>query len=193
MPRKPVLHPSALPRRIVVTGSPATGKTAVARALAEKLGITCVGVNEFAVKNKLYRREKGAKELVVDISRVAPKLRILLHKLDGYVVEGHLACEFALPCDAVAVLRCNPSLLKRRYAKRKYAKKKSDENLLAEMLDYCLVAAEDNYGREKIVQVDLSARKSVDAILSQVSRRASDRVSFLSLLATKEFSALARS
>ena len=118
--------------RIVITGSPGTGKSVVAKLLSKKLGLELVSIKDIVEQKKL----SSGREHEVDIKKLEAAMRFLQRK-KNYVVEGHLACELMLPADFIFILRTHPDILRQRMAKRRYRKKKIQENLMAEMLDYC--------------------------------------------------------
>ncbi len=130
--------------RIIITGTPGTGKTKVGRLLAKKARLPLVDIKEFVNENRIFKKEKGEK--TVDVAILKKKLLPHLSRLPAYIVEGHLACEFRIPADFVFVLRTHPKKLKQRLAKRKYSKAKLEDNLLSEMLDYCVQRVELVYG-----------------------------------------------
>ncbi len=169
------------------------GKTTLAAQIAKELGVPVVSINDFAVSNGYFTVKPGEQEKTVDIKTVGVELSKHLASLkDGYVVEGHLACEFEIPCDAVVVLRCHPHVLVGRYHERKYPKAKTDDNLLCELLDYCQALSEMNYPRSKIVQIDNSKNLSAKEILARVESKKSDFVNWAELLVSKEFGYLGR-
>ena len=137
--------------RIIITGAPATGKSLIARKLAEKLKLELIDIKEIVKQKHL---SKGA-EHEVDIKKLKAALGSLKRK-DDYIIEGHLACEMRLPADFIFVLRTHPDVLRKRMKKRKYPKKKLEENLMAEMLDYCTQRTEKEY-RKKPLELDTSA------------------------------------
>jgi broad-specificity NMP kinase len=180
-------------RKIVITGTPCTGKTTLAAEVAKELGVPAVSINDFAVAKGHYAVKPGEQEKTVDIKKTAAELSKYLSTLPGgYVVEGHLACEFALPCDAVVVLRCHPSILARRYRERHYPKRKTDDNLLCELLDYCQTLSELNYPKGKVVQVDNSKNLSANEILERAGKKQSDFINWAELLVSNEFEYLGR-
>jgi adenylate kinase len=128
--------------RIVITGTPGTGKTQTSRLLAKNMGLPLVEIKEFVDRNRIFKKEKGEK--VVDVRKLGKKLLPHLARIartgkrNGYIVEGHLACELRIPADFVFVLRTHPKTLRKRLAKRRYKKAKLEDNLLSEMLDYCV-------------------------------------------------------
>jgi adenylate kinase len=157
--------------RIVITGTPGTGKTRIARALSARAGVPLVDIKDFVNRRRLFTMQGGQK--TVDIPRLEKSLLPFLKKLRGYVVEGHLACEMALPASHIFVLRTSPDILKRRLSGRKYGKAKLDDNLLSEMLDYCVQRAELVYKR-KPLELDTTgkgAEECADAMLKAIRQR----------------------
>ncbi len=118
----------------------------------------------------------------MNLEKLRRALASLFRKQRNIVAEGHLLCEFALPADAVLVLRCDPRKLLKRYAARGYSKRKAVANAVVEVLDYCLVESEENYGAGKVVQVDLTKRAAPGKILGKTRRRQSDAVDWSPLL-----------
>jgi len=147
--------------RIVITGTPGTGKSCISREAARLLKLPLIDLKRIANEHRLV--EKGHE---VDVRRLAAALRPILRKTKDFVAEGHLACEFRIPADFVFVLRASPNVLKRRLARRRYGKAKLDENLMAEMLDYCSQRAAAAYGK-KPLELDAS-RRSVAACASEI-------------------------
>jgi adenylate kinase len=178
-----------VPKRIVVTGIPCTGKTTLAKSLAKKLGVAYVSVNGFAIRGKLFSQQKNEKEKTVRLGGLAKKLKKFLEKIGkkagGYVVEGHLACEFPIPCDAVVVLRADPAILEKRCRKRGYSQEKTDENILSEILDYCLVKSEKNFPKGMTVNIDNSIPLKAGALVSRLRRRKSDFTNWMPLLLSR--------
>lgn len=160
--------------KIVITGIPGSGKSTVASLLSDKLQIELIGLKEFINENNLYTFE--GKQKTVDIKKLERALLKELKDKKDYIVESHLACEFKIPADYVVVLRTNPKVLKQRLQQRRYRKKKLEENLMAEMLDYCsqkvdqvyrLEALELDTSREK---PEASARRLIKAIKEKRKR-----------------------
>ena len=120
-------------RKIAVTGTPGTGKTTVARHLADELDAEYFDVTG-AVREGAsagYDDERGVPVADVDALReVAPEDAIL---------DGHIA--HLLEPDAVVVLRCRPDVLRSRLEERGWSDEKINENVESETLDIVLAEA----------------------------------------------------
>ncbi len=153
--------------RVVITGTPGTGKSAVAKRLAEKEGLELIDLKRIARAGKLVSRSGE-----VDVARLARRLSFLKRK-DGFVAEGHLACEIRIPADVVIVLRCGPAVLERRLSRRGYGRRKLSENILSEMLDYCTQRVSAVYKREPL-ELETSRRTpggSAEAIIRAIRHK----------------------
>ena len=157
------------PRRIALTGTPGTGKSSVARALARR--VDCVEVGELARRAGAAKGED--RSTTVDLGRLGRYLRA--HRgLDGTeVVVGHLA--HLLPIRDVVLLRCNPRVLEQRLARaHRGSPRERRENALAEAVDLILVEALER--RRRIWEVDATRRtvtqvaREVEAIIGRRPR-----------------------
>jgi adenylate kinase len=147
-------------RAIIVTGTPGTGKTTFAKRLAKEIGADYVALTRFVSDKKLYTgfdRERESR--VVNLPRVYATLnRLLLKTRRPTIVDTHIT-EGIIPKDVVKVLfvlRCHPRILERRLSKKKWKQSKLRENVLAEMLDVCLINAVKWFGWNRVVQLDTS-------------------------------------
>ncbi|MEM3399293.1 MAG: AAA family ATPase [Candidatus Micrarchaeia archaeon] len=152
---------------IIITGTPGTGKTSLARALAKRLGALFVSINGLVEEKKLWAKIEGGCK-VVRMAKLEEELRRMIKECrklgKRIVIEGHLGCELHVDADIVLVLRTHPEILRRRYARRKYRIEKIEENVMAEMLDYCVIMSEKNYRKAKIIEIDTSKTKLKDTL-----------------------------
>ena len=76
------------------------------------------------------------------------------------MIDSHIAPEIGIVPKLVRaiVLRCDPVVLQRRLERKRWSKSKISENLQAEILDICLWDAVQNYGLEKIVEIDTTEK-----------------------------------
>lgn len=168
-------------RAIIVTGTPGTGKTTFAKKLAKEIGAEYVALTQFVSERKLYTgfdRERESR--VVNLGRVHASLnRLLLQARRPTIVDTHIP-EGIIPKDLVKlvfVLRCHPRILEGRLSKKKWKQSKIRENVLAEMLDVCLIDAVKWFGLSRVAQLDtshISVNKCVASakrILTQPAQR----------------------
>ncbi len=160
--------------KIIISGTPGTGKSMVAAKVGELTETRVISITDFAKKSKLGKE--------IDIRSLKKLLLKELKKKKTYVVEGHLACEFKIPADFVFVLRTHPTILKKRLLPRGYGIKKLEENLFAEMLDYCTQRTETEYGKPPL-EIDttrLTANGTARKIVSAIKKRKEilDRVDY---------------
>lgn len=148
---------------IIITGTPCTGKTTLAKKLAEKLKYKLIDVNRIIKKYKLYEiYDKERDTLVVDIKKLNNVLikEINKHKnkktrRNGMLIDSHLS--HYLPkkyADLCIVTKCSLKELEKRLKKRRYNTKKIRENLDCEIFDVCLTEAEEQGHKVVIVNTD---------------------------------------
>lgn len=145
--------------RIVVTGSPGTGKTSVAKELAKRLGCEVVNEKGFALEKDIGKWGPDSNELVIPLEKLEKELNELLHNTPNIILEGHLLCEIKLDADVCVVLRVDPEMLEERLGRRNYSGEKIQDNVFCEGIDYCKKHALRNY-EEKIV-LEVENKKSI--------------------------------
>lgn len=145
---------------LLITGVPGTGKTTVAALLAKKTGAALLDINKIVEVANLYTHidaEDNSK--LVKLHELEEELSSTIKaEKRSLIVEGHLGCEMKLPVQKVAVLRCEPKVLRQRMAARNYPSAKAAANALSEALDYCTVWSEKNYGKKKVWEIDTTKR-----------------------------------
>ncbi len=165
--------------RVVVTGTPGTGKTTATESLdgadADGNGgsgdcdLDVVHLNDEIRDRDLWtERDETRDSLVADLDAVREWLG------DGTVgvgegtiqlVESHLAHH--LSADRVVVLRCRPDELERRLRERGESEAKARENAESEALDVILSEAVDSHGEERVYELDTTDR-TPDAVAAEI-------------------------
>ena len=175
-------------KRVAVTGSVGTGKTALGRALASRLGLEFFSVTDLVNENQFLSLSFSNGEHEVDVPALKDFLSSSLPA--SFVVESHLLCEFKVDCDILIVLRCNPSVLLKRLSPRNYSEQKLASNVLSEMIDYCVLESEKRYAPEKILVLDNTSFLSTDSALEKISSMKSDEIDWSESFSEKELSLL---
>lgn len=137
---------------IIVTGTPGTGKTLIAKKIAKIMNYKYLDVTKLIKKNKIFDDfDKKRKCYVIDTKKLNKFLISLIKKSkDNLVIDSHLS--HFLPKKYVnlcIVTKCELKILKKRLQKRKYSKEKIKENLQSEIFDICLNEAKEN--KHKII------------------------------------------
>ncbi|MBN1544366.1 AAA family ATPase [Candidatus Woesearchaeota archaeon] len=144
-------------KAIVVTGTPGTGKTTVAKALAKKLSYAYIDVNKVIAQNRLsegYDRKRKCR--IVDVKKLNRLLgNIIENSKTEAVIDSHLS--HYLPSELVkvcVVTKCGLKSLSMRLKKRGYPKHKISENLECEIFDVCLNEARESGHKPIVVNTD---------------------------------------
>jgi len=133
-------------KAIIVTGTPGTGKTTIAKQIAKEFSLEYVDVSKFIEKEGLKESyDSERKCMVVDTGKLSKVLIKLINKSEKkLVIDSHLS--HYLPKKHVklcVVTKCGLKELKKRLKKRGYDEKKLRENLDSEIFDICLVEAKE--------------------------------------------------
>lgn len=148
---------------IVITGTPGVGKTEVAKMLSRETGRKLIELNALAKEpGGIKGRDIARETSIVDVAAVRRALRKALKGNQNVIIEGHFA--EIVPgafVKATIVLRCNPLVLKERLIGRGYPDSKVKENVEAELLDSCLIAAVKSFG-DRVREIDTTGREVSD-------------------------------
>lgn len=147
---------------ILITGTPGTGKTIISRLLATELRARYVNPKILLRREEVdYTYDEKRRTRTVSLKRLRNRLCEQAAGTDhGLVIDSHIALETGpLPRLVRAiVLRCDPIVLERRLERKRWSKSKIGENLQAEILDICLWDAVENYGWNKILEIDTTEK-----------------------------------
>jgi adenylate kinase len=136
-------------KTIVVTGTPGTGKTTIAKKLAKRMGFKYVNGKSLIKKHNLASYfDKRMNCNVVDIKKLNKLFIEVIKseiKLSGIIIDSHLS--HYLPkkyVDVCLITKCDIKKLNARLKKRRYSAIKIRENLDCEIFDVCLTEATEN-------------------------------------------------
>ena len=141
---------------IVVSGTPGTGKTVIAKRIAKEKDYKYIDINEIIKINKLSEgHDKDTK--IIDTDRLNKVLIKLIKKektqgTKGLVIDSHVS--HYLPAKYVSeciITKCDLKELKQRLKKRNYSPEKIRENLDAEIFDTCRIEALELGHKVKVI------------------------------------------
>ena len=151
-----------MPRVLVaVTGTPGTGKSS-ACAVLERRGYLVVDLNQVALREGLIVGHDDSRDSdEVDVDELRGRLRIAAKVAS---LRSHSSHWMAV--DLAVVLRCRPSVLRRRLEARGWTPAKVHENVEAEAIDVITQAAAERLSL--VSEVDTTSRspeQTAEAIL----------------------------
>lgn len=165
---------------IVISGTPGTGKTLIAKKLSEKISAKVISLSEFAVKKDLILSFDSKRDTyVIDEEKIVPEIINLIkmgrnQDISNLIIEGHLTDiipeEFI---DFVIVLRCEPDILHKRLKSRGYSKEKIIENVQSEILGNCANFFVEKEMKKPLLEINTSTidiNKLVNIIVGIISR-----------------------
>ena len=137
---------------LLVTGTPGSGKTTLAKNIAKKLKMKTINEKDFALKNAIghYNEEN---ELELPIKTLQKKANVFLKKNKRIIFEGHVFSETKLAVDKVILLTIDPEELEMRLELRKYSPQKLMDNVFCEGIEYCKKHVLRNYPKGKIIEI----------------------------------------
>ena len=162
--------PTMNKRVILITGTPAVGKTTLAKKLAQQLNAQYINLTELAQKEHLALEKDTQRDTtIIDETKMRRKLKTIITKTENdIIIDGHYAAAVTPKTlvTHVFVLRRNPMELREFMKQRGYSEPKQDENLSAEILDVCLVEAIRTQ-KGKVCELDVTG-KTVEDTLERV-------------------------
>jgi len=155
--------------KIIITGTPGTGKTVIAGKLGKKLEYKVINEKDFALKTKSGK--KKGKEIEIDTKKFEKKINEFLKEKDNLVLEGHVLCEMKINVDKIFVLRTKREILEKRLKKKKYNEVKIQDNLFCEEIDYCSKKALKNYKKVTEIMNEKTLNSSIQKIIKKIKEK----------------------
>ena len=151
--------------RLIITGSPGTGKTTVGKALSERLNYKIFNEKEFAIAKGIGEWDSEQDELVVPLEKLEKEVNKFFAKEKNVILEGHLLCEIKVKADFAILLTCHPEILESRLEARGYKAEKIQDNVFCEGIEYCKKHLARNQPKKKIIELQIRKTKPLDQIV----------------------------
>lgn len=180
--------------RVVITGNPGVGKHTCAKFVSEKLGkAKIIDINRVVLNNTAVLPGNAVNGGEINVKKTQKLLLEEIKKAKDVVIVGHLAPYVLGPTgiDLVAVLRRSPYQLSKIFLQRKYTPMKMRENIASEILGITLYDSLETFGRERVVELDVTGKTSKDIAndviskLHKKSRKQIGSIDWLSLVYEK--------
>lgn len=157
----------------MITGTPGTGKTTLARSLSRRLGGTLININDIVLSNKLYTGKDKLNTKIVDLGKLRKKLLDIINSSSGtLVLDSHLLSDIRIEgrCNArvyVVVLRLHLRPLLKRLVARDYPDAKIRDNIVSEALGYCSSMARERYSN--VIEIE-SGREALSIAIKELAK-----------------------
>ncbi len=156
-------------RILLLSGTPGTGKTSVAKYLKETYDLSFLSLSTIVQEENLYDKVDEERDTkIVNADKLEKYIDPILQERQGDIcIEAHYADMIEKPqVEMGIILRCHPVILENRLKKRDYKQRKVDENIQAELVSsptsYMLENAQLEKTKE-IYEIDTS-RKTVEEV-----------------------------
>lgn len=158
----------------MISGTPGTGKSTIAKLVGEKCKLEVTGLSELAIEKGyiLYYDEKR-NTYVVDEDKLVDHLKTecetttelkVIHTHYPEIVPRELVY-------MVFVLRTNPIILEKRLMDRGWSRRKINENVMAEILGVVAFNAVNTFGENIVYEIDTTSidpERAADLICSVI-------------------------
>jgi adenylate kinase len=136
---------------IIITGTPGTGKSTLAKYLGEKTGAEVVGANEIAKSYGYVIGKDGYGTSIIDMKKLEKRINQIAkeqsRKKIPLIIEGHLLSGIKVGSAVVIVMREHLPTLIKRLEKRGYPFGKIRDNIISEALNLCGSDSRKRYRR----------------------------------------------
>ncbi len=156
---------------ILITGTPGTGKSTLAKFLAKKLGWERLDLHRYYSQiSTKYNPKKRCYEINFKKFQrlVQEKLKKITESKKNLILDSHISHQLPKEMvDLCLVLTCSDlKLLEKRLKKRKYSQQKIRENLDSEIFQVCLNQAKEN--KHKLMVIDTSKNLNLELTAKKI-------------------------
>jgi len=151
---------------IIITGTPGTGKSTLAKYLGERIGAEVIGANEIAKRYGYEIGKDGYGTSIIDMKKLEKKINQIAmehsKKKIPLILEGHLLSGISVDNAIVIVMRAHLTTLIKRLEKRGYPFGKIRDNIISEAINLCCSDSRKRCGR--VYEVLCSRSSNAEAL-----------------------------
>ncbi|CAK8538568.1 unnamed protein product [Lathyrus sativus] len=149
---------------ILVTGTPGTGKTTTATALAEATQLRHINIGELVKEKNLHDGwDDELDSYILNEDLVCDELEDVMEN-GGNIVDYH-GCDFFPErwFDYVVVLQTDNTILYDRLTRRGYKESKLSNNVESEIFQVLLEEAKESYAEDKVIALKSNTIEDIDS------------------------------
>ncbi|KAI5433515.1 Adenylate kinase isoenzyme 6, partial [Lathyrus oleraceus] len=149
---------------ILVTGTPGTGKTTTATALAEATQLRHINIGELVKEKNLHDGwDDELDSYILNEDLVCDELEDVMEN-GGNIVDYH-GCDFFPErwFDYVVVLQTDNTILYDRLTRRGYKESKLTNNVESEIFQVLLEEAKESYAEDKVIALKSNTIEDIDS------------------------------
>jgi len=165
--------------RIVISGTPGVGKTAVSKLLSSKFSLEYFHVSSFIIQNKLYESYDPLRNTYnIDDEKVAKVINSYLSDKKDVVIET-IYPSLIDYADKVIILRKYPLVLYEELKRRGWNEIKVAENVEDEILGVILQEAIDWFKDKRPCQINTTNR-TAEEVVNRIMNDSCEEIDWLS-------------
>lgn len=166
---------------ILITGTPATGKTSMAQLIAQELELTHVEVGKVVKEERFFTSYDATLDTRIIEEDDEDRLLDFLEPrmVEGGIVADYHSCELFPErwFQIVIVLRTSTDVLFERLSARAYSDAKRDENMEAEIMGVVEDEAKSSYGEDVVHSRENNTLDDMAATIDLVRELYAERIS----------------
>jgi len=152
--------------KILVTGTPSTGKTSFALKLSLFFYFNYFNINTLAYYSHSYKYyDKKRNSHVLDLNKLSILINKLLDLVPDIIFDSHILDCFTEQLDYVIILRYDPLKLVHRLKLKGYSERKIKENVEAEFLGILSNECFLKFKKAKILEIDMTNSKKIFPVI----------------------------
>ena len=158
---------------IVITGTPASGKSTIAGRVARRIGgAAVIRANDLVRSRRLFTSRSPDGTMVADMRKLREAINAEIRRSCSatVIVEGHLLCEIRIRNAMVIVIREHLLTLEKRMKRRGYPEPKIRENIISEAIDYCGFTAKRHYDKVYEIMNSRHAARDVEGLVRETRK-----------------------